>query len=93
MPPMLLKSVTWSHLSNCHGRGRGFEPRRPPSCIRDCFVESVVPTFATFVPALETINFTTLLCARLARKRRAQIGLKLENVLRQQSKGYSSTCL
>ncbi len=29
VPPMLLESIGYDHGSNCHGRGRGFEPRRP----------------------------------------------------------------
>ena len=29
MPPMLPDSITYRCLYNCHGRGRGFEPRRP----------------------------------------------------------------
>jgi hypothetical protein len=26
---MLMESMGYKHLYNCHGRGRGFEPRRP----------------------------------------------------------------
>jgi hypothetical protein len=29
VPPMLLKSTGYDRGFNCHGRGRGFEPRRP----------------------------------------------------------------
>jgi hypothetical protein len=29
VPPMPLESTTYVHGYNCHGRGRGFEPRRP----------------------------------------------------------------
>jgi hypothetical protein len=29
MPSMLLKSMSDSYKSNCHGRGRGFEPVVP----------------------------------------------------------------
>jgi hypothetical protein len=28
-PSMLLESIGYDHEHNCHGRGRGFEPRRP----------------------------------------------------------------
>jgi hypothetical protein len=29
VPPMLLESITYTRFAICHGRGRGFEPRRP----------------------------------------------------------------
>jgi hypothetical protein len=29
VPPMLLESISYDQKHNCHGRGRGFEPRRP----------------------------------------------------------------
>jgi hypothetical protein len=29
VPPMLLESISYSHKFTCHGRGRGFELRRP----------------------------------------------------------------